>query len=264
MTDFKREIDFFHHISPKLLKFVATSDDRSIFKQKRADDFSTVLDIGCENLIVESLSQYFPDDQILAEEGYSDTKIGDKRIWLIDPICGTDNLAKGLRTFCTNIALVENGTIIAACVVNYVEEEYFWATESADGLFVGDKLWEYKPASHSVKVDIDFGSVRSTDQVMRARHLRAIDRLVNNTYYDIVSLNSSLAFLYVALGKIDGMICVYNNPWDIAASGYFIQKLGGVMTDPDGVPWSVTSVGAVGAGTPEVHDTLLNSLKSDR
>lgn len=71
------------------------------------------------------------------------------------------------------------------------------------------------------------------------------------------SLNSSLGFAYTAIGKIDGFLNVYNHPWDICASAFLLQQVGGTLTELDGSEWSITSVGAIGAKDSLVHQKLL-------
>lgn len=261
MPDYKKEISFFHSISEQLLDYVLTAKDHSIAVDKGGGDYSTVIDIEAERQIVSALAEIFPNDEILAEEERPDSQIGLGRIWLIDPICGTNNLSKGMRTFCTNIALVEGGIVKAACVIDYIEQTYVWSAGDLP-VYNGTQAYVSLP-SHSVKIDIDFGSVRSIDNNLRVRHSKAIGYLVNNTLYDIVSLNTSLGFMYTAIGKIDGFICVYNHPWDIAAAGYLLQRQGGLITDLEGNAWTVTSVGAIGAINKEIHGVLTSSLKND-
>lgn len=259
MSSYAAEIAFFHTIAPKVIDLVATSSDRSIAEQKSLGDFSTVLDIASEQLIVTAIQDQFPEDAVLAEEGYSDTAIPNSRLWIIDPICGTNNLGKGINTFCSNIALVDNGQIVAACVIDHMEKTYVWSAGDLP-IYIADKECVLGEMTHGVKVDIDFGSVRSVDNDFRVRHNAALLNLINNTEYDVISLNSSLGFMYVSIGKVDGFICIYNHPWDIAPASYFLQKQGGIITDPNGEPWTISSVGAVGARSIEIHQTLLNSL----
>ncbi len=83
-------------------------------------------------------------------------------------------------------------------------------------------------------------------------------KLIQDTSYDVISLNTSLGFAYTALGKTDGFVNVFNHPWDICAASFLIQQSGGVITAMDGSPWTITTVGAIGGKTPEIHKELLN------
>jgi len=64
---------------------------------------------------------------------------------------------------------------------------------------------------------------------------------------------------FVAQGVFDGAINFSPHPWDNAAGALQIQAAGGVVTDPDGNPWTAQSRGMV-AGTPQVHATIVDIL----
>lgn len=257
MENLQAEAEFFHSIARAVIKLVENSNgERTIVEDKGAGDYSTRVDVDVENLIVAELGKRFPNDQILAEEGYSDTEISENRVWIIDPICGTSNLGKGINNFCTNIALVNGGKVIASCVVDHSQGEYLWSI-GKDEVRINDKL--YRPLSQKLgqKIDIDFGSVRSVDKNIRRKHNNCLMKLVQETDWDLVSFNTSLAFAYTAIGKTDGFINVFNHPWDIAAASFLIQQSGGVITGIDGSPWTISTIGAIGGRTPEIHQELL-------
>jgi myo-inositol-1(or 4)-monophosphatase len=258
MNDLKEESMFFHDISTEVIDLVQnSSNEMTIVEDKGIGDYSTQVDVSVEDLIVGELNKRFPEDQVLAEEGYSNTEIPNSRIWLIDPICGTTNLGKGINNFCTNIALVEEKRVIASCVIDHSRDEYFWSIGNSE-VYVNDE--PYRPPSKKLgrKIDIDFGSVRSVDNILRQKHNNYLHRLIEETDFDIVSLNTSLGFAYTAIGKTDGFINLFNHPWDIAAASFLVQQAGGVITGIDGSPWSVTTIGAIGGHTPEIHEELLN------
>ena len=262
MSNLQNESEFFHTIAPLAISLVRdSSKEMAIVENKGVGDYSTQIDVDVENLVVSELNKRFPDDRILAEEGYSDTSMGEGRIWLIDPICGTNNLGKGINNFCTNIALVESNQVIASCVVDHSQGEYFWSIGEGH-VFAGDKTYQLPAPELGFKIDVDFGAVRSVASEVRQKHNNALLKLINDTDYDLVSLNTSLGFAYTAVGKTDGFINVYNHPWDVAAGSFLIQQAGGVITGIDGSPWAVSTVGAIGGRTPEIHKELLNLFLS--
>src|SRR5205807_1001209 len=54
----------------------------------------------------------------IGEEGTPSAAQQAPRVWLVDPICGTANYAAALPLFATNIALLEDGQIVAAGVAD--------------------------------------------------------------------------------------------------------------------------------------------------
>lgn len=256
MTQF--EIEFFHNIAQAVIKLVQNSNkEMTVVENKGIGDYSTQVDVDVENLIVTELSKHFPSDQILAEEGYSGTTISESRIWLIDPICGTNNLGKGINNFCTNIALVENNQVVASCVVDHSNGEYFWSVGNNE-VYINDRPYQPPAQELGLKIDIDFGSVRSVNNDLQRKHNSCLLKMIETTDYDIISLNTSLGFAYTAIGKTDGFINVFNHPWDISAASFLIRQAGGVITGIDGSPWTVNTVGAIVGRTPEIHQDLLS------
>jgi myo-inositol-1(or 4)-monophosphatase len=258
VNNLEDEAAFFHRIAQSVIELVQQSSKAmAVVESKGVGDYSTQVDINVENLIVSELRKRFPDDHVLAEEGYSNTTIPAGRIWLIDPICGTNNLGKGINNFCTNIALVDAGEVVASCVVDHSQNTYMWSVGEGN-VFVNDKIPSVPAPELGYKIDIDFGSVKNADNNVRQKHNACLLKLINETGYDLVSLNTSLGFAYTAIGKTDGFINVFNHPWDIAAASFLIQQSGGVLTGIDGSPWTITTVGAIGGRTPEIHKELLD------
>lgn len=256
------EADFFHDIALAVSKLVDGYEGRASVSQHKSyvGDYATEVDIAVEKLIVAEINKRFPGDAILAEEGHSDTKIPDGRIWIIDPICGTSNLGRGMTIFCTNIALADNNQLIASCVVDHSQPEYFWSIGNQE-VYINHQLFQAQDADKDfgVVVDVDFGALGNVDYALKKKHVANTLKLLQEPGWMIQSLNTSLGFAYTAIGKIDGFVNVVNNPWDICAASFLIQQAGGTITDIKGKPWNLESVGAIGASTPAVHEKLLTA-----
>ena len=256
------ESTFFHHIVPLVREVVKRGGNQpSIVVTKEIEgDYATETDIAVENCIVEELAKAFPDDMIMAEEGHAAADIPEGRIWIIDPICGTNNLGRGLSSFCTNIALADGGTVVASCVIDHARGDYFWSVGD-NTVYVNDSPLDphARDDRPDICIDIDLGALPNTDGQRRDSQYAAARRLTDVPGYLLISLNSSLGFAYAAVGKIDGFINAYNHPWDIAAASFLVQQSGGIITDLSGNTWSLTSVGAIGARTEQVHRSLLEA-----
>ena len=259
------ETDFFHDIADKVRNLVIGLHGKASVAQykKVLGDYSTEVDIAVEKLIISELKNKIPDDLILAEEGSSKTEISDRRIWIIDPICGTTNLGRGLTSFCTNIALADNQELIAACVIDHSQNEYFWSV-GGQKVYINNQLYSRKENKDEfgVVIDVDFGALPSVTKQQKEKLADAAYSLTRQPGYMLQSLNTSLGFAYTAVNKIDGFINVFNFPWDICAASFLIQQSGGIITDLDGHPWELSSIGAIGAGNEAVHQKLLEAYLS--
>jgi myo-inositol-1(or 4)-monophosphatase len=257
------EKDFFNNIAPRILALVLSfNGTASVSVQKSHGDYSTEVDVAVENLIVDEIQQRFPKDAILAEEGRSQTTIPDGRIWIIDPICGTTNIGRGMKNFCTNIALVDHMNLIASCVIDHSTGDVLWSVGNKK-VYINDQLFEYiqPDDDFGVVVDVDFGSLDASRREVRNNFSKTIKLLLTSSDYMITSLNSSLAFAYTSIGKLDGFINSYNHPWDICAASFLLQQTGCTITALDGEPWTITTVGAVGAYRTEIHHKLLRAYQ---
>src|SRR5689334_20907138 len=89
-------------------------------KQKNSEDDVepvTQADMIANELIVTGLKHEFPDDGILAEESVdTEHRLGKSRVWMVDPLDGTNGFIDGNGDFAVQIGLVENG----ACVLGVV------------------------------------------------------------------------------------------------------------------------------------------------
>ena len=80
-------------------------------------DLVTAADLALSRLIVERLHQRFPNDIIVSEEDekHADTG-GKKRVWLVDPIDGTDNYVANDGQYSVMIGLLVDTKIEFGCV----------------------------------------------------------------------------------------------------------------------------------------------------
>lgn len=260
MSEYSAEEKFFHDISSKVIDLVNQEGSISVAVQKGDSDYSTTVDLAVEDLIVSEINQRFPEDLILAEENHNQTIPSKGRVWIIDPICGTVNLAKGINNFCTNIALADNGQLLASCVVDHSQNIYIWSTGNSK-IHINNSLYKHT-SNPSTVIDIDLGSLPFVYKTKVEKLTKTAFKILSETNFQIISLNTSLSFAYTAIGKVDGFINIYNHPWDICAAAFLIQQSGGMITDPEGNNWKIDSVGAIGAKNAEVHKTLLGFYKS--
>lgn len=99
-------------------------------KTKRGgEEAVTVADRAAQRLIVAGLLAAYPDDGIIGEESDDGATITNRpptkgqRIWVIDPIDGTNNFINGLGNFAVCIGLLDAGEPVLGVVhdVNHNE-----------------------------------------------------------------------------------------------------------------------------------------------
>lgn len=258
-----QEADFFNDIAPKIIAYVTQElQNVEIVKQKsnREEDmnFATHIDMGVEKIITDAIQQLFPEDKILAEEAFSETQIPKSgRIWIIDPICGTGNIARQIPLFATNIALAEDGKLIASCVVDHQEKTYYYSTGENKILKEG-MLYDVSKKSTGTIIDIDLFAAQTRNSLeVKKRYGKFVYDVYTNTSYALITYNTSLGFTLAAVGKLDGCISPYHSLWDVAAPNFLMMQAGGIVTDIDGNPWNFSSGSIIAAKDPAIHKKLL-------
>ncbi len=268
MTNAHREKiqKFFHDIAPQVLELVSKKFKHSSiakYKSKEKDtmNFATEADLEVEALVVREIKKRFPGDKIVAEENYSDTNIENNgRFWIIDPICGTGNLAKEIKLFVTNIALAQNGTLIASCAIDHAQGEYIWSTGDKK-IFINKKQANIGKKSSGTIIEVDVSGAMTATRQTKKQYLQFLSRVVLETNYAPAGYCSSLGFAYTALGRIDAYVCADVNVWDVAAANFLMQAAGGIVTRIDGSPWTLASRDVVAARNKKLHAQLISFFR---
>jgi len=77
----------------------------------------TLADRVANELIVNRIAREFPDDGILAEESPdTERRLGKRRVWMIDPLDGTNGFIDGNGDFAVQIGLAEDGEAVLGVV----------------------------------------------------------------------------------------------------------------------------------------------------
>lgn len=90
-----------------------------IEQKRESDDYEPVTqaDRIANDLIVQSISREFPDDGILAEESVdTDARLTKRRVWMIDPLDGTNGFIDGNGDFAVQIGLAVDGQSVLGVV----------------------------------------------------------------------------------------------------------------------------------------------------
>lgn len=255
--------EFFHYISPKIItltnqRFENTKEVK--YKVTNSPDFTTEGDLDNEKLTKDELFKRFPKDQIVAEETLSDTsQINKGRNWIIDPICGSSNFKNGIKFFCTNIALAENGIVIASCVIDHCREEYIWSTGKSL-IHVGKKVITPEKRTMGTIIEVDLSALMGVSAERIERHEKLISYLLKNKKYYLSTFNTSLPFAYTALGRIDAYVNGINKIWDVAAANFLVLQAGGIVTELDGAPWTLSSNEVLASRDEVLHRELLDII----
>jgi myo-inositol-1(or 4)-monophosphatase len=192
----------------------------------------TEADKACEQLIIKTIKQNFPDHEILGEE--SGKTAGKGRFkWIIDPIDGTTNFAHGMPIFGISIAVIEDGNPIIGIVEIPSLRETFWA-QKGKGAFLNEQQIHVSK-THKVA---DALLATGFPYNRTGKRYEMAEKLFKEFYQPCHGVRrlgaASIDLCFVAAGRYDGFWEYDLKPWDIAAGKIIIEEAGGLVTNMDG------------------------------
>lgn len=193
-------------------------------------DIVTEADREVEALIRRQLAIARPDDAFLGEEG--GTADGRSEItWVVDPIDGTVNYARGVPHYCVSIAAVEGGTdpavwqVVASAVYAPATQELYRASLGG-GAFLGETKITVSDPDGTALIATGFGYDPATHQP----DLAAVAKVMPMAR-DIRRMGSAaLDLAAVAAGRLDGYFERGLQPWDWAAGALLVTEAGGQLS----------------------------------
>jgi myo-inositol-1(or 4)-monophosphatase len=208
-----------------------------------ATDVVTEADVRAEAAMVELLRAERPRDGVRGEEGAA-VAGGGGREWLLDPVDGTLNYARGLPAWCSAACLVDGGGPLACAVLDPVAGELFSAPRDAsatasDAPALGDAVVASFVDARRRDGDVSAGIERL---LRRVGALRAVGC-------------GTLELAWVAEGRLDAWVQADVEPWDWHPGALLVASRGGAVREPG--RWRVAArsvaladelVACVGAG----------------
>jgi myo-inositol-1(or 4)-monophosphatase len=226
---------------------------------KGRHDPVTESDFQSQQLIIQKLSQAFPDYRFLAEEtgAPADAKPSDG-CWIIDPLDGTVNFAHNFPMFAVSIAFQWQGEVVYGVVYDPMREELFEALR-------GQGAWlNHQPIKVSQVDDLDHALVATGFPYTVIEHLDATMRRFGNMVARAQGVrrpgSAALDLCYVAAGRFDGFWEEALKPWDTAAAALIVQEAGGRLSAFDGSAFELDSNNVV-ASNILLHDQILAILR---
>lgn len=204
--------------------------EEETIREKGVHDLLTRTDEEAQRLIVEVLTEAFPEYEILAEEGAEDWRQKAKgHRWVIDPIDGTTNFTHGVPPYAVSIALQHEAEIVVGVVLDVAADELFSAVRGG-GLYV-----DGRPARVSTTQVLD-RALLATGFPYRTfehvdRYLEVLGRFMRQSRGLRRHGAASIDLAWLACGRFDGFFETGLSPWDVAAGVLLVEEGGGRVTD---------------------------------
>jgi myo-inositol-1(or 4)-monophosphatase len=206
---------------------------------KRGEEAVTEADRASQRLIIERLSARFPNDGFIGEENDDGSAITNRppqrgqRVWVIDPVDGTNNFVAGLGNFAVCIGLLDAGMPTLGVVYDVCRDEVY-AAEQGHGAWLNEcpiRVLATPPSAASL--------IMLTSNLLRpdgSMPKWAADFHAQTTWKVRVLGSAALEAVSVGAGIAHASITVNGKLWDLAAAAAVVLAAGGIITTPTGTP----------------------------
>ena len=243
-----------------------------------ADDVEPVTqaDRIANELIVNGLKKEFPADGILAEESIdTERRLSKSRVWMVDPLDGTNGFIDGNGDFAVQIGLVEEGEPVVAVV-------YLPLTDVLYRAVLGGGTWIEAEPAEGIKAEKTIG-IQAERALVSDRETFAEMRLAASRSHRSPRMNKVVqrfgfreevqrGSVGIKIGLLIEQTCdvyIHLSPrtkqWDTCAPQLILTEAGGRLTDLFGRPLSynvpdVNNRNGLVASNGAAHDSIIKTL----
>lgn len=241
--------DFISNLFGKTLELTLKNGDSS--------NLVTKADLGSEEIIVKLIKKYFPDHNIIAEEG-DKVNHNSSFTWVIDPLDGSTSFASGIPNFAVSIGLLKDNKPFLG-VINWVSrKELYWAQKDRGAYLNGKKISVRKTRKIEDSV---FGFSVGTREKRERKLKNYILPLFSKIRYPYILGSIAVDLSLTSKGVLDAAIGQGWN-WDFIGSVILVSEAGGKVTDFQGnePDWRKERLDIV-ASNGFIHNDILEALK---
>jgi myo-inositol-1(or 4)-monophosphatase len=162
----------------------------------------------------------------LSEESEDEAaRLDRRRVWMVDPIDGTNAFLRHVSEWTISAALVDDGSPVIGMVFNPATDEFFHAVRG-EGAFLNDR-----PIHVTGAASLDGALIIASGGLFKKRIWQTPwpeveTRWVNSVAYRLARVAEGHADATVSLSA--------KSEWDLAAGALLVEEAGGVVTDHRG------------------------------
>ncbi|MGH9971343.1 MAG: 3'(2'),5'-bisphosphate nucleotidase CysQ family protein [Pyrinomonadaceae bacterium] len=225
----------------------------------------TQADRVANELIVKALRKEFPADGILAEESLDTThRLDKRRVWMIDPLDGTNGFIDGNGDFAVQIGLTEDGECVLGVVFQPLTGVLYQAVR-------GKGAWITRPDLPTERAVVSDQKELSRMRLAASRSHRSprMDKVIQAFKVKEEVRRGSVGIKVGLIVERQCDLYVHLSPrtkqWDTCAPEVILQEAGGRLTDLFGRPLKYNSPevqnrNGIVASNGLAHDQIVNML----
>jgi myo-inositol-1(or 4)-monophosphatase len=186
-------------------------------------DVLTAADLAVENFLRAEIARSFAGDGVLGEEGGGAAA---EILWIIDPIDGTANFARGIPHWAISIGFLHDGEPLIGLLAAPAAGESYFARRGGGAMRNGRRIGVAGTTNlKEASVEIGWSWRLPTEQ-----YLAVVARAFAAGCVVRRGASGALGMAYVADGRIDAYAELHINSWDVAA-GLVIAAEAGAVTN---------------------------------
>jgi myo-inositol-1(or 4)-monophosphatase len=197
---------------------------KSATSMKGRHDVLTAMDREVERFVRTAIAARYPDDAVIGEE---EGGHGGERVWLIDPIDGTANYARGIPHYCVSIGYLECG-VPTVGALHDPSHDWLYSAARGRGAWRNDEPLAVSPCAdlEAATVECGWSTRRST-----ADYLALVSRVLSAGCAIRRAGSGALGLADVAAGRTEAYCELHINAWDCAAGILLVREAGGYTND---------------------------------
>lgn len=223
-------------------------------------DYATGVDFLIEQRVGEFLAERSPPDIDFVGEEFGPNSSAAERWWVLDPIDGTVNYARGLPLCGVSLALIENDQPVLGVVTLPLLGARYTAV-GGGGAFCNGESIRVSTRARLAEALVSIGDYAVGDDANRKNQQRLqltgllADRALRVRMFGAAAVD----LVWLAHGRTDAAMLLSNNPWDVAAGVVIAQEAGATVTDLGRTPYTLSSTAVIASNpvlTHEISDLL--------
>ena len=225
----------------------------------------TQADTIANEMIVTGLKRVFPDDGILAEESV-DTKrrLEKSRVWMVDPLDGTNGFIDGNGDFAVQIGLTEEGQCMLGVVYQPLTGVLYRAVRGK-GTWIERPQFEPERAHVSDKTDLATMRLAASRSHRSPRMNKVIERFGFREEVQRGSVGIKVGLLIEQQCDLYIHLSGRTKQWDTCAPEVILTEAGGRITDLFGYPLNynvpdVQNRNGLVSSNGAAHDQIIATL----
>lgn len=191
---------------------------------KGRHDVVTAMDREVERFIRAAIAARYPHDAIIGEEEGGGAG---ERLWLIDPIDGTANYARGLPRYCVSIGYLEHGVPLLGAIYD-PSHDWLYAAARGEGAWRDGERLAVSSRDELTTATVECGwSTRRP----ASDYVALLAGVLNAGAAMRRAGSGALGLADVAAGRAEAYCELHINAWDCAAGIVLVHEAGGFTND---------------------------------